>query len=78
MHVLVLISCKFWYCRSQSIAKCSLERKGNKEKVDFKGINSINVAINIIRTHAERKEVRTDDLDNTTKENETNNRFNYN
>ena len=78
MHVLVLISCKFWYCRSQSIAKCSSDRKGNKEKVDFKGINSINVAINIIRTHAERKEVWLDDLDDSTRENEPNNSFNYN
>ena len=77
MHVLVLISCKFWYCRPQSIAKCSLERKGNKEKVDFKGINSINVAIDIIRTHAERKEVRIDDLDDSTRKNEPNNSLDY-
>ena len=70
MHVLGLISCKFWYCRSQPIVKCSLERAGIKEKVAFKVINSIDLAINIIRTQTERKEVRIDDLDDSTRENE--------
>ena len=78
MHVLFLILCEFWYYRSQSIAKCPLERKRNKEKVVFEDINSINLAIDIIRTHAERKEVRTDDLDDSTKENETIDSFSYN
>ena len=36
------------------------------------------MAINIIRTHVERKEVKTDDFDDSTKENDTNNSFNYN
>ena len=62
----------------QNFAKCPLKRKRNKEKDVFEDINSINLAIDLIRTHAERKEVQIDDLGDSTKENETNNSFSYN